>query len=286
MYFITFGGLSVYDGARFKNYTAQNGLAADLVNDVLEVGEDSLLVAVNTSELNVLVKGRMKKVITSGNCPVVNHLLKSKDGTIYASADEGLYRFRLNQFEKLSVFYPLQQKPVDFLGVIADCKDYIVFTTNDIKSNMGLFLYSKTMDKITDALLQLPVLDLLPDHTGIVWVSTGAGIKNLDTIALAAGKLVLRKPYNTLMSQESFIGNIHFNRQNELFVATGSEGIIHYTKEGTVLRITSPQLFNTAVQNFFIDRENVLWICHDGNGIYKLSNTKLQSTEIRADHFS
>src|SRR4026208_2139057 len=56
MYFITFGGLSVYDGARFKNYTAQNGLVVDLVNDVLEVGEDSLLIAVNTSELNVLVK--------------------------------------------------------------------------------------------------------------------------------------------------------------------------------------------------------------------------------------
>ena len=69
MYFITYGGLSVYDGARFKNYTTQNGLLADLVNDVLEVGEDSLLVAVNTSELNVLVKGKMKKAITSDNCP-------------------------------------------------------------------------------------------------------------------------------------------------------------------------------------------------------------------------
>src|SRR6187431_3318918 len=63
MYFLTYGGLSVYDGARFKNYTTQNGLSADLVNDVLEVGEDSLLVAVNTSALNVLVKGRMKKIM-------------------------------------------------------------------------------------------------------------------------------------------------------------------------------------------------------------------------------
>src|ERR1700704_632596 len=72
MYFITFGGLSVYDGARFKNYTTQNGLVANLVNDVLEVGEDSLLVAVNTSKLNVLVKGQMKKFITSGTCPIVN----------------------------------------------------------------------------------------------------------------------------------------------------------------------------------------------------------------------
>ena len=50
MYFMTFGGLSMYDGARFKNYTLQNGLLSNLVNDVLEVGEDSLLVAVNTCD--------------------------------------------------------------------------------------------------------------------------------------------------------------------------------------------------------------------------------------------
>jgi signal transduction histidine kinase/ligand-binding sensor domain-containing protein len=279
MYFITFGGLSVYDGARFKNYTTQNGLNADLVNDVLEVGEDSLLIAVNTSELNVLVKGRMKKAITV-NCPIVNQFLKSTDGNIYVSTDQGLYRFHLNRFEKLSVFFPEQKNPIEYLGVIAEYKDYIVFTTNDLKSNVGLFLYSKTKDKITDALLQLSVLDLQSDHTGIVWVSTLGGIQNLDTIALASGKLELRKPYNTLMSQERFIGNIHFNQQNELFVATGLKGIIHYTKEGTVIRITSSELFNSIVQNFFIDKENVLWICHDGNGIYKLSNTKLQSTDI------
>lgn len=28
---------------------------------------------------------------------------------------------------------------------------------------------------------------------------------------------------------------------------------------------------------FFVDREDILWICHDGNGVYKLPNTKLQS---------
>src|SRR5215831_17407582 len=49
MYFLTYGGLSVYDGVRFTNYTTQNGLASDLVNDILEVGEDSLLVASNSS---------------------------------------------------------------------------------------------------------------------------------------------------------------------------------------------------------------------------------------------
>ena len=60
MYFLTYGGLSVFDGARFRNYTMQNGLASDIINDILEVGDDSLLVATNSSHfLNVLVKGKI-----------------------------------------------------------------------------------------------------------------------------------------------------------------------------------------------------------------------------------
>ncbi len=282
MYFITFGGLSVYDGARFKNYTTQNGLMSDLVNDVLEVGEDSLLVAVNTSELNVLVKGRMKKaVLAFRDCPVINQFLKSSDGNIYASTDEGLYRFRSARFEKLSVFYPDQKKPIDYLGAITEYKDFIVFTTNDIKNNTGLFLYSKKENKITDALLQLAVYDLQCDRAGIIWISALGNTQILDTTALTAGKLELRKPYTIMAKHQGYAaGNIHFNQQNELFVATGKGGIIQYNKDGTALNITSSELSNTVVQNFFIDREDVLWICHDGNGIYKLSNTKLQSTDI------
>jgi ligand-binding sensor domain-containing protein len=45
MYFLTYEGLSVYDGTRFTNYTTENGLAINLVNDILECGEDSLLLA-------------------------------------------------------------------------------------------------------------------------------------------------------------------------------------------------------------------------------------------------
>jgi signal transduction histidine kinase/ligand-binding sensor domain-containing protein len=281
MYFITFGGLSVYDGARFKNYTLQNGLLSELVNDVLEVGDDSLLVAVNTSGLNVLVRGQMKKVIiASGTCPVINQLLKSNDGNIYASTDDGLYRFRSGHLEKLTLSFP-GKKIIDFLGPLAEYRDFIVFNTNDMRSYTGLFLYSKKAGKITDALEKLPVLSLATDYAGMIWVGTREAILNLDTIALCAGKLELRKPYNVIINEDSAArGSIHFNRQNELFVAAGKKGIIRYNKDGTAFHITSPDFSKTMVENFFIDRENVLWVCHDGDGVYKLSNTKLQSTDM------
>ena len=79
MYFITYGGLSVYDGARFRNYTMQNGLLANLVNDVVEVGDDSLLVAVNACGLNVLVAGQMKQLDIAKNvCPDCEPVFKKQ----------------------------------------------------------------------------------------------------------------------------------------------------------------------------------------------------------------
>src|SRR3954471_5445284 len=65
LYITTFGGLSVYDGARFTNYTTNNGLADNLVNAVMEMGDDSLWVILNTNRIQCLVHGRLKNYLTA-----------------------------------------------------------------------------------------------------------------------------------------------------------------------------------------------------------------------------
>src|SRR5262245_21336609 len=88
MYFLTYGGLSVFDGARFRNYTTQNGLAAQLVNDILEVGEDSFLIATNTGAINTLTRGIISKLETEKNfCPTINFFYRHTNGKIYLSSD-------------------------------------------------------------------------------------------------------------------------------------------------------------------------------------------------------
>src|SRR6266404_2279913 len=76
----------------FVHYTPQNGLANNVVNDILEVGDDSLLVATNSNVVNVLVKGKIGKLITEGfRCPLVNQFCRNDDGKIYLSSDDGLF---------------------------------------------------------------------------------------------------------------------------------------------------------------------------------------------------
>jgi signal transduction histidine kinase/ligand-binding sensor domain-containing protein len=278
MYFMTFGGLSMYDGARFKNYTLQNGLLSNLVNDVLEVGEDSLLVAVNTCGLNMLVRGHVKKMnVAADSCAIINQLLKSSDGTIYATADDGLYRIKQNRFEKLPAFISPQKDPAIYLGLIAEYKDFLIFTTNDLRRYTGLYLYNKKTNAVTDILPQLKVFSLKCDRTGMVWISTPYQMMNLDTTALTGGKLVLVKPYASFIKPATVRhGNIVFNFHNEPFISAGSNGVTRYMKDGTTLHIGSPEPSDFGAENFFIDSEDVLWVCHDGNGVYKLPDTKLQ----------
>ncbi len=280
MYFLTFGGLSMYDGARFRNYTSQNGLPVDLVNDVLEIGNDSLLVATNTCGLRVLVHSEIKNLpLTGNNCPVVNHFLKSREGIVYATADDGLYQLKQHSFEKLSTRLPGKKEDAIYLGEVAEYKDFLVFTTNDLRYYTGLYLYSKKDNAITDYLPKALIYSLKSDHSGKLWISVNKEILNLDTTALQTGKLVFVKPYYLAAAAGTFHpGNIVFNGQNELHIASSGKGIVRYRKDGTILHIGSPEIADLVLQNFFIDREDVLWVCHDGNGVYKLSNTKLQSS--------
>src|ERR1700751_1174076 len=67
LYIGTFGGLSIYDGQRFTNYPLDDGLSNSLINDIVELGEDSLLIVSNSNNIHVLVRGEMKKIrLTDG----------------------------------------------------------------------------------------------------------------------------------------------------------------------------------------------------------------------------
>src|SRR5512147_1414874 len=51
LYFSSLHGLSIYDGSRFINYNSKNGLNYGIVNCVREMGDDSIWVITNSTEL-------------------------------------------------------------------------------------------------------------------------------------------------------------------------------------------------------------------------------------------
>ena len=104
LYIGTFGGLSIYDGSRFTNFDYNDGLGNNLVNDVVEMGYDSVWILVNGQKINYVVNGRLKTFTPADNyTPVINKLIKCSDGYYYAITDEGLFRLQDRKFVKMDL---------------------------------------------------------------------------------------------------------------------------------------------------------------------------------------
>ena len=278
MYFLTNGGLSVYDGVRFKNFTAQNGLVSDFVNDIVEITPDSFLISTNTCGLNALVHGQMKTItLDSSACPVVNQFIPSPDGQLYASADDGLYLIQGSKFIKLNTAFPGGTEKVAYIGKVITYDQYLILSRNELLSFTGLFLFDKKKGEIVDAIPAIPISLFSQDRKGIVWAKSEKKIFILDTLSLHQGRLKLTTPdQGTIADEDQNAVSIIFNRENELILYSGAHGIIRYAPDGTRIPLNTIEIGQIAVQQIFIDRENIIWLCSDGNGIYKISNTSLR----------
>lgn len=282
MYFLTYSGLSIYDGARFRGYTTKDGLLIDLVNDMLEVGPDSFLVAINLHGLNALVNGKIKQVKLEGPGATLNQFFRDKDGTIYATSDEGIYRIDGNRITRCVTYSPFSPNEINYLGLIAGAGDHLVFYTNNLREDKLLYLFNKKTNKIEDV-SPVALFDVQNSPDGTIWVCTHNGLYTIDSVAMKNGKLELKK-YPLQGEAANIIPfSILFGREGEMLLFRAKRGSVFCHKDGSQLYIPSPGPGLDIVQSAFLDRENVLWICYDGNGVYKLSNTNLQTRETFFD---
>ncbi len=277
MLFVTFGGLSVYDGTRFINYNRQDGLADDLINDIVEVGPDSLLVATNAAKLNTLVRGKIGGYQTADNFyPVINRFLKSNDGSWYVAADDGLFILKSNRFSRISL---LNNRGVDIgfnLDRIIEWKNYFLMIPWSENLGEKLILYNKATKKVSDIDTKNTVICLAKDAKGGLWAGTESGPRLIDTIALAEGKI------NFLYTPEGFrdIANnkqsfIFFDKENNAWFY--DKEILKITPNLQQEHITAEQGLEAAsLTDLFIDREGTVWIATDGNGIIKIRNTNTE----------
>ena len=297
IYFMTYGGLSVYDGVRFKNFTTLDGLSADMVNDVLEIGEDSLLIATNGSlSLNLLIRNKVEKFAdTAKPIPIINKFLMDAGGVVYMTSDEGLLRLENNRLFRI----PLPQFTPgvsSFLGALCDTGPYLLFTTNDLQNFKGLYLFDKSSETILDFSPEFVVHAMLKDANGRIWI-LGAGnrLALIDSAELQHGRLMLSDDADIIYPQaDDKIVSMAFNNAENWFINSNNRLVIN-AMNGASMRMTLPLLADMGgVQSMMADRERILWICTNGGGVMKISKpqfTVLQqgensNREIRFAHIA
>ncbi|HXB06092.1 MAG TPA: two-component regulator propeller domain-containing protein [Puia sp.] len=278
LYISTYGGLSVYDGSRFINYTTQNGLEASLVNDIMEMGEDSLWIVPNGPALHCLVHGEIRNIATTdGFYPVINQLLRCSDGFLYAIADEGLFRFEKNRFVRI-MHLDSSNREADRFFVQAVESNRRLYLLND--PNLGLYprpgallVYDLDTHQIIFSRKDQAFYGLARSPLDQILVSTAQGIRIIDKDSLKKAKIStvkLPSPYEE--AGDLGYAYLCFDREGTLWVSTDT-AVVGLSASGEKTSINAsnglpPGVINAVLQ----DKENNIWFANDRNGIVKLSS--------------
>jgi len=287
MYFLTWAGLSVYDGARFRNYTVQNGLASNVINDILEVGKDSLLVATNSEfHLNVLINGKIGTLKTEGDtCRFPNQFYRHDDGRVYLSSDYGLFLMENNKITALNISDLTSTSPQPpYLASITGYGNFLLLTTNEMRSLKGLFLYDIAGNRICDALPGINAILLGKDKSNRIWISSHK-LFVLDTAALKNGKISLTPPPGNYQLVKDYpVVNMAFDDESIWLVYRDQDyvnkDIRRLDESGSMSKLPLPeQITSSGVSSIMIDREYSIWLCNDG-GVFKIVNSPLIIVEL------
>jgi len=282
LYFTSVNGLSIYDGSRFINYTSRNGLDHDIVNCVMEMGDDSIWIVTNNSTINCLVKGKIKKLDLKGTPIIIDKLIKDKNNLLYAASEQGLYKFHQNEFIKLPFLDKNGNDKSRFTSFIWSHGDHLL-VQREYSLLPGekplLYLYSKRTEKIVDEIEKINTLDTAPD--GRVWVCTEKNIMALDTAALSKGKLVLQElpsAYEKIKNLRNYF--IDFDEGNNCWLGDQSQKLFKIEPGGHMTTFsTASGLSMSFINAIFLDKENITWIATNNAGLNKLVQSNFSLTE-------
>ncbi len=287
MYFMTFGGLSVYDGSRFVNYTTDNGLKANLINDVVEMGDDSIWVITNSTAIYCLVGGKLKDLVTADNFyPVVNKMIKCSDGYYYALADDGLFKFKDNKFNRLNLRLSDGTEANNYFidGFENDKNIFLLteFTLQKFPASLHLLVYNLETQKLIAHKRPPDIFCVIKSPDNNILVSTNPGIKSIDKQALKNGEIRLHSAPAKYDVGPIFTQTLYFDRDENLWILT-YQGILRIDRHGEKKWFTTN---NGLAANdhtvIFQDHENILWFGNAHKGISKLSEKGLALYPERA----
>ena len=196
LYISTYGGLSVFDGARFTNYTTENGLVTSLVNQVIEMGDDSLWIVPNGHALHCMVNGKIKNFpLSDHTCPVINQLLKCSDEFYYAFTDEGFFRLEKDHFVKIPLIDSQGRNLGVYLsqGVEKDGKLFIISDVNYpvFPGNGKLLVYDLQSKKLLTRDDLPKFYFIINSPQGEILLSSTEGLKRIDQQNLKRGVISL-----------------------------------------------------------------------------------------------
>ena len=278
LYISTFAGLSVYDGTRFITYNTKGGLATEFINDMVEMGEDSLWLFPNTNKINCLVNGRLKDFIPDNKyVPLINQFIKCSNGNYYAIADEGLFRLENKRFIKLPFAGIPDNEAKTFLQAAEiDHKLYILSNPDYKRPYSNLLVYDLDKNKLLAYDKNIQIISMFKPSKDELWLSAVEGMFMPNKNTLENKPISLTPlPDSFHIPKNLFPNFMYRDRQDNTWLAC-PKGVYKVDKDGRLTIYTTENGLTTNSQtSIFQDSENNIWFTNEQSGLCKLTNQQL-----------
>ena len=283
LYFTSSNGLSVYDGSRFINYTSKNGLNYDIVNCVMEMGDDSIWIVTNSNKINCLVNGKIKTVnLKDSTTPIINSLMKDDKGIIYAATDQGLFFLDKDHFVKMPFIDTAGKDANTFITYFLQIGDHLLIQRDNsmlMDQRFPMYLYNKVTKKVTAQTEKIFAFNKAPD--GRIWASTEKNIMSVDTVELKKGKIKLEELPEKFASLKNLgKSTIFFDRESNGWVGDQTNFLLKVSSNGNIISFTPRSGLSMFHFNMvFMDREGITWLATNNGGVNKLVQSNFSFLE-------
>jgi signal transduction histidine kinase/ligand-binding sensor domain-containing protein len=249
----TRGGLSRYDGTRFTNYTTDNGLTNDMINDIYEIAPQKFIVAQNLEGPRLLQNGSIGS-LSHRTKITLNRFYRVGNSRLLATTDQqGLVEWREDNFQTVNNAYTVGIQRLamlnDSVWIIAKQNHFIQLFTPELKP------YSLTT--IVDATMTFT------DSRHRTWVGTTKGIMLLDTLQQRNKNIVfipLPPAFDLPILRSNYISDFMEDSRGNCWIAT-SAGLVQVQPNGTSNIFTDRDgLPSPSVNCLLEDRQNNIWI--------------------------
>jgi len=257
-------GICRYDGRRFTNFSMDDGLASDLVNDVHQSQDGSLWFATTSQRLGFRqinggisrYDGRTFSTYTTQDGLVsnnVNCIAESQDGMIWFATEQGISGYDGKKFTNHTVDDGL---PANRITTVLQTQDSALW----FATNRGLVRYYQNRFVIFQQIGSSPnneVITLFESDDGTIWVSNQSG-----GLSAYTQQIIHFGPKDGLANNQ--INLVHKARDGSLWFGSARGGLSRFDGKGFSNFLPTTDLPNVHIIAITETNNGTLWFGYRG----------------------
>ncbi len=272
IYFLTWEGISIFDGQRFENISEYNGESLGLVNDMIQWKGDTCYVFTFQKGAYKLVHGSLIKDTAFDKVIEPNHVLKTGDNNWIITSNIGLFSWNGISCKPLIV-QPSnkQERDVDF----AAAKDkHLIYSKEEGKL---LYIMNLTTNTIADSIKGNKISGITGNNQTNIFILINGKWMQLNNEALQKGKLKSEPLYFTAQLPPGFITNHLYVTENRIWLEDfRNRYILFNTATGEKETYPPDYGITSNASVVFTDKENNTWFGIFSKQVQKAYYTKLK----------